>query len=174
MKTVLVYRAQDILIRQAVHNRLEENGIQVFGTDTSINVVYPNTPNLYLAGVSAVFEGYRVLVAEEHAERAKALIAELEQELQAATSNTSDATFNRREKDGVTFISTPQEDYFRRFQLFTLISLFIPVLPIPVACYYFYKVLQSHQPFKPWKATLLWFFLTLSMGLGFFLFRDLF
>jgi hypothetical protein len=170
MKTVLVYRAQDILIRQAVHNRLEENGIAVFGTDTSINVVYPNTPNLYLEGVSAVFEGYRVLVAEEHAHRAKALIEELEKELR----DTPESTLNRREKNGVTFISGHQEDYLRRFQLFTLISLFIPVLPIPAAIYYFYKLRQSKQPAKLWKIYVLWMFLILSMGLGFFLYRNLF
>lgn len=170
MKTVLVYRAQDILIRQAVHNRLEENGIEVFGTDTSINVVYPNTPNLYLVGVSAVCEGYRVLVGEENAPRAKALIEELEKELHA----TSESILNRREKDGMTFISAHQEDYFRRFQLFTLLSLFIPVLPIPVAIYYFYQLLRSKQPFQLWKSYLLWMFLVLSMGLGFFLCRDLF
>lgn len=171
MKTVLVYKAQDILIRQAVHNRLEENGIEVFGTDTSINVVYPNTPNLYLAGVSAVFEGYRMLVSEENAPRARELIAELEKELLEA--NNQDKPLKRIEKEGVTFISGPQEDYFRRFQLFTLISLVIPVLPIPIAIYYFYKLLQSKQSVSLWKISLLWMFLFLSMGVGFFLSRYL-
>lgn len=189
MKLVLVYKAQDILIRQAVHNRLEENGIEVFGTDTSINVVYPNTPNLYLGGVSAVFEGYRVLVAEENALRARALIAELEQELikmdqdlplkieekeellnSAASSNLSSAR-----DSGVSTLSSSVADYFRRFQLFTLISLVIPVLPIPVAIYYFYKLLLSKQPFPRIRTFVLWMFLFLSMGLGFFfLYRNLF
>src|SRR5687768_11335558 len=108
MKTVLVYRAQDILIRQAVHNRLKENGIDVFGPDTSINVVYPNTPNLYLAGASAVFEGYGVFVLEENASRAKALIAELEKELYF----TPESSLNRGENRGEVFIAGHPEDYF--------------------------------------------------------------
>jgi len=168
MKTVLIYTAQDILIRQAIHNRLEENGIKVFGADSSINVVYPNTPNLYLAGASAIFEGYRILVYEEEELKAKKLIEELEAEFQEFQNEH----LKQNEKDGVSINSQKKDDYFRRFQLFSFISLMIPVLPIPMALFYLYKLIQSKQPIILWKVFLLLMILSISLGLGLFVLKD--
>ncbi len=170
MKTVLVFKAPDILMRDAIQNKLLENEISYYGSDSSINVVYPNTPNLYWAGVSATFEGYRILVPEEHEVQARALIDELLQQLETkqATSHESHGLMDRVPLDENNQLKT---DYARRFYLLSLSSLFIPILPFLGALYYFTQAIRNKTPLSFIKTALSFLLLLISVGEFFFLIR---
>ncbi len=144
MKTVLVFRASDIFMRDLVTDRLEKNGIITYGADASINVIYPNTPNLYLSGASAVIDGYRILVDEKDAEKASQLILELEQEV-TLNSGGVDRLLGPRHPDDFNFA---ENDYVRKFYFSALFCLFLPFLPPLFAAYYLAKAMQNKRTFS--------------------------
>lgn len=145
MKTVLIYNAPDIFIRDLVVNCLTENGIQSFGPDTSINILYPNTPNLYFSGVSAVMDGYRIFVFESDAKEAKKLIEQLEFEHKINLKlklSTSDGDLNLKSK------SIPN---FQQFYFWSLLATFIPIVPVIFGIYYFLKSLKEGSSIVKFK-----------------------
>jgi hypothetical protein len=144
MKTILVFKAPDIFMRDIVTARLEKEGIPTFGADSSVNVIYPNTPNLYFSGASAVIEGYRILVPEEDFERAKQIIQEIEVDIKNGTMAIEQGaveTFTALESASV-------HGDLRRFYYSSLFCIFVPVLPAIFAIYYFVKALKSKKDFS--------------------------
>lgn len=148
MKTVLVFRASDIFIRDVVTTRLEQNGIKTFGSDTSVNVIYPNTPNLYLSGASAVIDGYRILVSEDDVELAKRLIREIEIEYQIGIVKS----VVEKSMSSADELAAIEEGYVRRFYFSALFGIFMPILPPLFAIYYFVKALKAGKSFSVLKA----------------------
>lgn len=166
MKTVLVFTAPDILVRDVVLNKLHENTIATYGSDTSINVVYPNTPNLYLGRASAIYEGYRILVEEENAEKAKELIAELQLEV-LNPSGESENSIDHGPLD-------PDDAHrdARLFHLVALLGLAVPLLPLPFALFYFVKAVKSKQVLSKWKTGLSVLMLLFSLASGLYLIAE--
>ena len=150
MKTVLVYNAPDIFARDRIVNQLHDNDINTYGADSSINILYPQTPNLYLGGASALIDGYRIFVEEINEERAKKIIKEL-----LSTLNNQSPDFSNAQKTDISdfdaSISNKVELYLRRFYLISLSALFIPILPLIFGLFFLFQIPLKSIPISRFK-----------------------
>lgn len=156
MKTVLVYKAPDVLSYQRIVSQLYQEGILCYGPDTSVTVIYPNTPNLYLAGASAIQSGYPIFVSEDLADKAKDVI------------QTIDSQSSLGENSGSGFV-LPSEDelekdlaeiYARRFFVTSLLGVMLPIIPALLGVYYFKEAKRYGYHFSGvrfWGSLILYF-----------------
>ncbi len=142
MKTELIYRSQDIIERDLIIQKLAAEGISVYGAGSQVNIVYPNTLILYWGGISAIFEGYRILVQESDVRRARDIIQDIV-EVQKSWDKFSPAPI----------------DHARKFYMLAFMSIALPFIPLPLALYHFNKARQKDQPIHGWLATTSFLFL---------------
>ena len=139
MNTVLVYLAPDIFTRDSILALLAENNIPTYNPNDSINIIYPNMPNLYFGGASAIHEGFRILVAEADAEKAEELIKNwLEQ-------------FNKETHLNIIPLQNSEEQTnknLRRFYYLSMTSLLLPGILIPIAIYFFIEAIKNKEKIK--------------------------
>lgn len=142
MKTVLVFKASDILAFERVRSILNAKGIETYGPDATVHVIYPNTPNLYLGGISAIQEGYPIFVAEDQATEATAIIGEIETAFLTAHDKHSD--------DQAKYPFTGRTNW-ERFYLVSIFGLMIPFLPMVLCLYFFIKALSHRETISTLK-----------------------
>lgn len=157
MKTVMVYKAPDVLFYQKIRSTLLDRGIEVFGQDSSIVVIYPDAPNLYLGGISAAQNNYPIFVREELALEAITFIQEIEKEIVTPDNLNGESDEDVKNKIAKT--------YANRFYLWSLLSWFVPIIPLFLSLYYYRKSVHCGYRFSLFYliGTILFFVINISV-----------
>lgn len=163
-KLTLLCRVQTIIEREALAHFLAEEKISFELPERTMINNMDDQPNFSLMGYSILFDGYPVLVEEDHLDEAKSAFAKFQEKhrLQLITHDPEEA--------GVELDGKHLDREGRRFFQCTFWSMVIPVVFNIAALYWFFRSRSGlrHRPFLvalalAFNGLMIWLSMTLAV-----------